>query len=164
MSHKRRGRGKKGWRRMATIFLITVVSFVVVSLLGLTACSFHAERMPANDAFKAGKVPAVALDGDYKGTFSRKVSWQGKEFEAANNSGINNFENDQRYPFKTYEANSLKGDQKVLKIDYSQPKNPLWLRGIVDELVQTGPDEYQGKVYAKLGPLSFTLTYFQLGK
>lgn len=164
MAHKRRGRGKKGWRRMATIILIALVSFIAIVLLGLTAYSFHAENMSANEAFKNGKVPATALDGDYKGTFSRKVSWQGKEFTASSNTGINNFENNQQYPFKTYEAKSLKGDQKVLKIDYNQPKNPLWLRGIVDELVETAPNEYQGKVYAKLGPLSFTLTYFQLSK
>lgn len=94
-----------------------------------------------------------------------QTTWQGKEFFATSNTGINNFSDGQRYKFKTYKAKSISSDKQVLKIDYDIPGNPFWIRRIVDELVEVEPGKYQGKVYLRYLPgLTFTLTYFTLEK
>lgn len=151
------------WQRILLIVVGILVGLFVLALLGLSIWSLRAEKSPTNQAFKNGTFPEPPLDGQYKGAFSREISWQGKKLDAQNATGINVFMgNKEQYAFKTYPAKSLKSGQKVLKIDYDIPKNPLWLHFIVDELVQVTPNKYQGKVFAKFGPLSFTLTYFEL--
>jgi len=152
----------EGGKKIMIIIALIIASIIVLLLITASIWSWRAESSQPNKVFNAGSVPKPDLNGPFQGIFSRKVSWQGKEFDAKNKAGINNFEDGQRYVFKTSEAKSLKSDTKVIKIDYDQPENPWWLKFVVDEVVQIKPDEYQGKVYLKIGPATFTAGYFQL--
>ncbi|TSC66197.1 MAG: hypothetical protein CEO21_242, partial [Microgenomates group bacterium Gr01-1014_80] len=81
--------------------------------------------------------------------------------------GINIFKdtdgNQERYPFKTYTGKGLQDNKEVLKIDYSANKDPWWLRFILDEIVETAPGKYLGKVHIQVLPgTGFSLGYFKL--
>ncbi len=120
--------------------------------------------------FLAATAPAPAPDGSYAGTVaSPHVSWLGKKFNAADSSGINVFDTSngtkvERYPFATSSGKGLTDrDLNVLKIDYNVSANPFWLRPILDEIVQIGPDHYLGKMQARVIPgYPFTLAFFEL--
>ena len=153
------------WLKIIGLIAIIVVVVFLVALLVLAVLSYRAERRADNTAFHNGKYPDAPLDGAYDGKFDGKTDWLGKKFDATNSKGINIFSGDkERFVFTTERAKTLKGDQEVLHINYNQPGNPFWLRFIVDELVQTDAGKYQGKVFIKIGPLDFTLTYFKLSE
>ena len=106
--------------------------------------------------------------GLYKGTAEElgEVSWKGKKF-LGEGKGINLFEYDgvvdEKFTFTIYEAKSLRGGHQVLRIDYNQPGNPLWLRFIADEIVSVGEDRFLGVVYITAVPgLPFRMGYFRL--
>ena len=69
-----------------------------------------------------------------------------------------------RYPFRTEVGPGLADPVQVMKIDYDIPENPLWLRSILDEIVQVGPNHYLGKVHLRFGPMHATVGYFELRK
>lgn len=147
---------------MTTLFLI-LIGLILVILLAAYGFSFRQERRSENRIFNAGTLPDhTALDGDYQGNKQAKSDWLGKRFDAETHSGINKFPNGERFPFHTSREKSLHGTPNVLRLNYNIDGNPLWLRAIVDEIVETEPGKYQGKVYIKIGPSVFTLTYFQL--
>lgn len=131
--------------------------------------TWKVQSSPLQKDFIKGSLP-FGLDGLYKGSVSGlKTTWQGKKFEASSSAGINLFKSDsgvtERYPFKTYSGKGLQDNIQVLKIDYNLKENPLWLRFIVDELVQTAPNKYLGKLQVKLLPkVSFSLGFFNLEK
>ncbi len=119
--------------------------------------------------FSSGKVPKELPNGFYKGHVERiKVSWQGKKFDAKSGTGVNIFKNGdqliEKYPFKIYKAEGLKDRMIVLRIDYNLPQNPFWVRLVVDEVVETSPDNFLGKINLKLTGFSLTLGYFTLKK
>jgi len=121
--------------------------------------------------FLAGVVPNPAPDGFFKGsTTEYKGSWQGKEFDATHSWGSNVFKENgelkKRFPFKTYVGKGLADrNLDVLKIDYNIRENPLWLRLILDEIVEVKPGKYLGKLHLRLFLfLPFSLGYFTLEK
>lgn len=150
-----------------TIFALLLINLGIILLLGVFR-TWKVQSNPLAQEFLKGKVP-TNLNGLYKGTVNIKTTWQGKKFTSSTKTGTNMFKNadgaHERYSFKTYAGKGLQDDILVLKIDYNLPENPLWLRFIVDELVQTAPRKYLGKLNVKLTPgLSFALGYFSLEK
>jgi hypothetical protein len=108
-------------------------------------------------------------DGLYAGTVpGPKISWLGKKFNASARTGINIFSSGvgktvEKYPFVLSAGHGVHDSIQVIKIDYNVAENPLWLRPILDEIVQTGPGEYLGKLQVRILPgYPFTLTYFRL--
>lgn len=112
-----------------------------------------------------------ALDGDYKGVaHGYSGTWQGKTIFQSKKSGINRFlygeKLEQKYPFALSFQKALRdADKDVIVLDYNQPGNPWWLKYIVDEMVEVGPQQYLGKVHVRItSGLVFTLGYFSLTK
>lgn len=149
---------------MLLVIVGIVLGVVIVIMIATFIWNWTVESQPANKAFLNGKQPSPALNGPYKGTWGNTTSWKGKEFDAAKNTGLNIIDGTKKYPFETSTAKSLHSDQQVLKLNYNVSGNPLWLRFIVDEVVQTAPGKYQGKVYFYIPMLALTVTYFQLEK
>ena len=145
---------------------VLLAALILTSLAAGMYQTRKMERDPRHAIFRSGKLPSPPPDGFYKGTefTGRGKSWQGKVFDRAASTGINQFTDGQRYRFKTYAAQGLRDkDKTVFRIDYNQPGNPWWLRFIVDEIVQIAPGQYQGKVHLQVIPgLPFTISYFEL--
>lgn len=147
---------------------ILLVAFGLTIILG-SYRTLQTRMSPNQKLFASGKVPGN-LNGFYKGKVSGyNINWQGKKFDATKSTGVNIFKDgdktNERYPFKTYSGKGVADNMEVLKIDYSENKSPWWLRFILDELVETKPGKYLGKVHitAILG-LPFTVGYFTLVK
>ncbi len=160
---------------LAHILKLGTLVLVIVLVLGLAGFvvwglvqTYKADHSPNQKLFLSGHVPNPLPEGFYKGNNFTGIGkdWQGKSFDRTRQTGINQFSDGQRYTFKTYEAHGLRDKQlNILKIDYNQPGNPWWLHFIVDEIVETSPGHYLGKVHLKVIPgLPFTLTYFELTK
>lgn len=153
-------------------WLKTLVTFLAGLLIIVLAAGYYQTwkvmTNPSQDVFIKGTLPNPAPNGPYKGVADGYLgSWKGKKFDAATATGINLFDNNgqtvEQYKFKTYTGKGLKDDKDVLKIDYNVPGNPFWLKFIVDEVVQTAPNTYLGKVHLQLLPgIVFTITYFHL--
>lgn len=150
-----------------------IILVIVLSLIGGIVLNARYDNRPEAAEFANGQFPAPALEGNYKGNQFTGLgkNWLGKNFNARENKGINNFSSEtagkteQRYPFATSKATGLRNtDLDVLQLDYNQPGNPFWLQFIKDELVQTAPGEYLGKIHVKVGPLVVMLGYFRLSQ
>ena len=165
--------------------LFSLIKLLIVLVLLVTLlCIFRTWQMEhsANqEAFLKGTVPNPAPDGLYHGSVGRNVSWLGKKFSAEGGSasggdafigtGINVFDDgdgvrSERYQFVTSIGKGVRDTEKdVLKIDYNITANPWWVRFIFDEIVQTAPNEYLGKLHARfISGYPFTLGYFTLKK
>jgi hypothetical protein len=122
--------------------------------------------------FLDGYIPNPLPEGPYQGTVQNyRGTWRGKSFDRATATGINVFvkstsetELIEQYPFKTYRGKGLQDTRlDVFKIDYNVPANPIWLRPIVDEIVETRPGHYLGKMLINIIPgYPFALTWFEL--
>lgn len=124
---------------------------------------------PRARIFARGRAPNPVPNGFYRGSAGYTGSWKGKTFNPAASRGINVFgangkDNSEQYPFKTYGGKGLQDSSlDVLKIDYDLPENPLWIRSILDEIVEVQPGEYLGKIHLRLVPgMPFTVGYFEL--
>ncbi len=153
---------------------------ILIKLLGLAILvtlligwwrTYVVAHSPNQAKFRQGKADPSTLDGDYIGTVpGHTFTWQGKTLNRTDSSGVNRFKENNtivsKYPFKTYVGKGLRDKQlDVIKLDYNQPGNPWWLKFIVDEIVQTAPDTYLGKVHIQLAPrLTFTVGFFTLEK
>lgn len=144
---------------------------LLVLLVGIGAGLYQTrkiERSSNQAKFRSGSVPKPLPEGFYQGNEFTGLgkNWQGKVFDRANNTGINRFADGQRFTFTTYPAAGLRDkDTQVLRIDYNQKGNPWWLHFVVDEIVQTQPGHYLGKIHIKAIPgLTFTLGYFELSQ
>jgi hypothetical protein len=130
--------------------------------------TYRVEHRPNQAVFAAGTIPANLPNGFYKGNHFGSIgrNWQGKVFDASQSAGLNQFTDGQRFKFKIYTATGLRDTSlSVLRIDYKQPGNPWWLRFITDEIVQTQPGHFVGKIQLRIVPgLTFTLSYFELTK
>ncbi|OGZ63813.1 MAG: hypothetical protein A3A98_00810 [Candidatus Staskawiczbacteria bacterium RIFCSPLOWO2_01_FULL_40_39] len=155
-----------------TIFFIKffLLVLLIVLLLGFLR-TWQMQQEPNNKAFLNGALPNPTPDGFYQGDVGFNTSWLGKKFDAENSTGINVFKNKrgvqiEKYPFKTYAGRGLADQQLfVLKIDYNVTGNPFWLRPVLDEIVQIAPNEYLGKMHARIIPdFPFSFLYFQLKK
>jgi hypothetical protein len=119
----------------------------------------------------------------------RPVPWLGKSFDASNEAGFNIFtpngarllkimtplyrlfrQNEDgstdAYYFKTSTGPALRDTGiDTFKLDYDSPDNPFLIRIILDEIVETAPQEYLGKVHMKVFPGYYaTIGYFGLRK
>jgi hypothetical protein len=69
------------------------------------------------------------------------------------------------YPFFAAGRGLFDDQMMVLKLDYNIKGNPFWLRCVLDEVVQIGPDHYLGKMHLKIIPgIPFSVLYFELKK
>lgn len=151
------------------IFLITLAVIPFGLLLYGLQLHFKTQHSAQQKHFLAGKVPLESLDGFYKGTVRDSASvWQGKKFQGASNTGINVFKEGKmivdRYPFATSSGKGLADKNlAVIKIDYNLPDNPLWLRFVLDEVVEVSPGHLLGKLHVRLLPgFSLALGFFEL--
>ncbi len=152
---------------MLNLFILCLFFILITGLLIFGALrTWGVQNSPNQKLFLGGRVPNPKPDGLYKGSVGFRTTWQGKKFDASSSTGLNLINNNEVYPFKTYVAKGLLDNkQDVFKIDYNISKNPLWLRFILDEIVETGPNQYLGKVHLKIIPgISFSLGYFKLEK
>ncbi len=146
-------------------FVLKTAFVLAVVFLGLAfARTWQVENSENQKIMERSSAPSKPLEGFYEGTVSLpvKVTWTGKKFSAANSNGINVFEDGvDRFPFKT--AVGTVGSSTVLNISYDLPENPFWIRIITDQLVETGPNRYLGKMTAHILPgFPFSLGFFRL--
>lgn len=150
------------------ILALILIALGIAILIGIWR-TWKIQTNPLQGQFLKGKVPQN-LSGFYKGAVAGlNTNWQGKKFDSRRSAGINIFKetegNRERFPFKTYSGKGLQDNMEVLKIDYSDNKDPWWLRFILDELVETSPGKYLGKVHIQILPgFGFTMGYFKLEK
>ena len=153
--------------------LLVIEIFATLLVLGILSGFLRTWQIQNDERekiFLAGTVPNPVLDGLYYGAVpGHTVSWLGKKFYAAREKGINVFSDGkggevEQYPFVTSVGKGLhEKNLDVLKIDYDIPGNPVWLRLVVDEVVQVAPGWYLGKLEARMIPgYPFALTYFEL--
>ncbi len=148
-----------------------LVIVIIVLVIGFWRTRYI-QNDPRRQIFLHGTLPNPLPDGFYNGTVSgAKHSWLGKKFSASNSNGVNVFDDgfnsrNERYPFTTFVGKGLQDkNTDVLKIDYSVKGNPLWVRWILDEIVQVAPNEYLGKMHIRLIPgFPFSVLYFELKK
>ncbi len=155
---------------MKLLIIVVLVLILVVAMSGLIVGlyrTYKTQHSANQQKFLNGAVPTKP-DGFYSGTITGLQSnWQGKEFTAAAQTGINRYNENgtelKRYPFKTSVTKGLRDKREVLRISYDLPDNPWWTRRVVDELVEVEPDHYLGKIHYQVWPgFSFALGYFQL--
>ena len=147
------------------LFFLVITIFILLLLAGLLR-TWKTQTSPNQKLFLNSHLPNPLPGGLYKGSVNFQTNWQGKKFDLANSSGINIINGKEAYPFKTYTGKGLADKNlEVLRIDYNLPSNPLWLRFILDEMVQTQPQKYLGKVHINFIPgIHFTLGFFKLEK
>ena len=152
------------------LLTIVIVLLALFSLVFSYGCfrTWKTTRMSEYKEFVLGTLPAAMPIGLYHGTAEElgEVSWKGKKF-LGEGKGINLFEHDggveEKFTFTIDRARSIRGEHDVLRIDYNQPANPLWLRFIVDEMVSAGDDKFLGAVYIIAVPgFPFRMGYFRL--
>ena len=172
---------------MSTFLKIIVAIIAVLIVLGVLRTR-QLERSANQKVFAGGTVPNPLPNGLYNGTVpGHTVSWLGKKFfatgesasggDAPEGTGINVFApldiklsngvtTSEKYPFKTSVGKGAHdGTLDVIKIDYNIPGNPLWLKPILDEVVEVSPNKFLGKLQLRIIPgYPFTLTYFELAK
>ena len=145
---------------------LVIIIIILPILLGLIR-TWQTQNSSNQKLFLSGHVPNPLPNGSYKGSVGNiKTGWQGKKFDASASAGINLISGKEVYPFKTYAGKGIQDKNLgVYKIDYNIPTNPLWLKFILDEIVEVSPNHFLGKVHLKIIPgLPFTLGYFRLEK
>ena len=158
--------------RLPEPFKILGLVIVIVLVAGCVVLIWRdvgSRRGPNQARFNQGTLPEPMPDGAYKGSVNGySGGWIGKVFDSARGTGRNQFKEPEGiqllYPFKTWVGRGVADPIQVVRIDYDIPENPIWLRGILDEIVQVGPDHYLGKVHLKWGPVHATVGYFELKK
>ena len=156
-----------GW-----MFIKSILVIILLVLLGGFVRTAELGFFPEQSLFWSGRVPETLPEGVYKGTVrAYAFSWQGKKFAQPSNSGINLFKGSngvvgEQYPFATSVGLGVHDyETKVIRIDYNLSTNPLWLRPVLDEIVEISPGHYLGKLELRIVPyFPFTLTYFELQK
>lgn len=158
------------------ILLSCLIELIIILFCAAFVRSWYIQDVDDKQkTFLAGQVPNPLPDGSYHGTVpGYTVPWLGKKFNAADHSGINLFKNGggdisaapaEKYRFRTSMGPGLKdANVTVIKIDYDIPENPFWLRWILDEIVETAPGVYLGKMIVRFFGTSFALIYFTLEK
>ncbi len=156
---------------MPILIAITILSVIISTILTFgTMRTYKIQTASEQQDFLQGNIPKKEPNGIFKGSVNLKTAWIGKEFQGKDERGINNFKEEEKivkkYPFKTYVGQGIQDkNKKVFKIDYNIDGNPLWLRFILDEIVETGPNKFLGKVHIRFLPgVAFSLGYFRLEK
>ncbi|HMV48722.1 MAG TPA: hypothetical protein PLD20_07615 [Blastocatellia bacterium] len=173
------------------ILFYVVLAVAAIFILG-SLTTFLVERSPYHKQFIAGRAPAPLPDGFHPGAahvlFDKQTPWLGKQFNRTQELGFNVFTplgakilkfaspfypkfslnedgNTHAYYFKTRVGKGKKDTSlDVLKLDYAAMReNPLFIRIILDEVVEIAPQQYLGKIHVKLLPGFFvTIGYFGL--
>jgi len=179
---------------MVVVWIIAGVVISVAAWLGFwMLVTFLVGKSERQRQFLAGTVPIDPPDGFYNGSAyllgNRPVPWLGKSFEKENRKGFNIFTppgasllkvltpfykrfsvnrdgTSNAYYFDTRVGPGYRDkDIDVFKLDYDSPENPFLIRIILDEVVETAPDEFLGKVHLKVFPGYYaTIGYFGLRK
>lgn len=146
------------------LWIVLIITGIILTLFIIGFIwNLMVESRAENKMFIAGTLPTPTLNGIYKGSYGG-TNWKGKEFDANNHTGINIVGDTKQFSFETSDSKSLHNNQQVLKLNYNIAPNPWWLRFVVDEITQTSPGKYQGKVYIQFVPgLAMAITYFNLG-
>jgi hypothetical protein len=177
---------------MILLWLFFGLGLVVLVWLGFwMAVTKLVEQSSRQTEFAKGTLPFEPPNGFYRGSAlllgDRQTPWLGKSFDPANRTGINIFTpkgasllktltpsyklfqkntdgNTEAYFFKTSIEPGIKDPgQQVFKLDYDSPENPLIIRIILDEMIETAPDQFLGKVHVKVFPGFFaTVGFFGL--
>ncbi len=144
------------------MFLLIILIPIAFGLLK----TMQIQNDPRQKEFLGGTVPGNLPNGPYTGTDLQGAAWLGKRFSAKTATGINVFTTSEKYPFKMSTGFGITDKNlKVIKIDYSQNKNPWWLKFLQDEIVETSPGKFLGKIQVNVIPgLPFSLGYFELKK
>ncbi|MDD5068579.1 MAG: hypothetical protein PHS53_04540 [Candidatus Pacebacteria bacterium] len=153
-------------------FILILFLLVLIAITILFCMTYWTNEWSANQKiFVSGKAPNPSPDGFYSGSAYLTGSWLGKKFDARYEEGINVFKDlgnaeVEKYPFKTFFGPGIRDTHlQVMKIDYDIPENPFWIRPILDEIVETAPGEYMGKLHLRIIPgFSFSPLYFFLEK
>ena len=143
----------------------TIVGIAVLLIIVGFIQTYRVQHSKYQAQFLAGHVPSPFPDGFQKGSADFYTSnWQGKTFEANSGTGINNFGDQLKYPFKTYvEKGAQDPSIETFKIDYQNGKNSFFVSPILDEIVEVAPGQYLGKINYRLIPGSpFAIGYFKL--
>lgn len=155
--------------KLFLLFLLTLLSLTMsLSLILAILRTWKTQTSPNQKIFISGKAPMEFPDGFYWGKVTGlKTDWQGKKFNSKSKTGINIFKKGGKltelYPFKIYSAKGLQDNIEVLRIDYNLPENPLWIRFVKDEIVETGEDKFLGKIHLTVIPgLPISVGYFKL--
>jgi len=179
---------------MIVLWLLISVLIAVAAWLGFwSLMTFVSGKSKWQEKFVAGSLPDPPPDGFYHGAAyllgGRPVPWLGKSFEISNNKGFNIFTptgasllkiltplyklfrlnsdgNTDAYYFKTSTSEGFRDKQiDTFKLDYDSAENPFLIRIILDEIVETAPQEYLGKVHMKVFPGYYaTIGFFGLRK
>lgn len=157
------------------IGIVIVALFCVLLVVALLAIGYgffrtwKTGRSDKYEKFVQGTLPAQMPEGPWTGYVDELtgVSWKGKKF-LGDGKGINVFENNgvksEAYQFAFFQTEGV-DVPKVVRLDYGQKGNPLWLRFIVDEMVSVGDNRFLGIVYIDLIPgIPFRMGYFRLEK
>lgn len=171
--------------------VVSVVAAAVLWLVFWSLISYLSSKSHWQTKFMNGRLPEPSPDGFYRGSAyllgGRPVPWLGKSFEPGNSRGFNIFTprgasllrvmtpfyklfrlnddgNTDAYYFATSTGSGFKDPTiETFKLDYDSSENPFLIRIILDEIVQTAPDEYLGKVHMKVFPGFYsTIGYFGL--
>ena len=179
---------------MLLLWIIIWLAVAVVLWIALwSLVSFLVSKTNRQGKFLQGSLPSEAPDGFYPGAAyllgSSPVPWLGKSFEPENDLGFNIFTpkgaallkmmtpfynkfrvnadgNTDAYYFKTSTGPGFR-DKSIdtFKLDYDSPENPFLIRIILDEIVETAPQEFLGKVHLKVFPGFYaTIGFFGLRK
>lgn len=172
-----------------TILYVFAGIIAAILILG-SLVTWFVEQSPYHEMFGQGRVPD-APDGFHPGMahvlFDKQTPWLGKHFDRQRQVGYNVFTplgakilkfaspfyrkfnvneegNTRAYYFKTWIGKGKKDRQlDVFKLDYDSPENPLFIRIILDEVVEIAPQQYLGKIHVKFLPGFFvTIGYFGL--
>jgi hypothetical protein len=153
---------------MLTTLLAILAAIALAFVVTLYVKHWQTQHSAQAAIFRKGKVRSQLPDGLFSGTVAgQQIVWQGKKFDAKNKTGINVFDKlgktVERYPFLLSTGTGLADPIDVIRIDYNIPENPIWLRMVLDEIVEVEPGHYLGKLHFKVLPgLSFALGYFEL--
>ena len=179
---------------MAILWILISFLVAVAAWLGFwMLITWLVDKSERQKRFIAATAPTSPPDGFYTGSAyllgNRPVPWLGKSFESENQKGFNIFTskgaallkvmtplykgfrlnadgNTDAYYFKNSVSRGFR-DKGIdtFKLDYDLPENPFLIRIILDEIVETGPQEFFGKVHMKIFPGYYaTIGFFGLRK
>lgn len=147
-----------------------VIGIILLALLVGWYRTYRTQHSANQKLFLTGTLPSPSPDGFYNGTVAGyDGSWRGKTFDASAGTGKNIFDDNgsiAKYPFTFYAAKGLRDKTtEVIRIDYSNKTNPMHVRWVTDEIVQTAPDKFLGKIHFRpFGLVNVTVGWFTLEK
>lgn len=155
---------------MKTLLIALCIVFFPIAVL-VVGRHVMLQNSDQQQLFLTGTVPSVLPEGEYHGELPIQAQWQGQRFDSRTGTGINLFRDGinpirESYPFvMDVGPSAVDSDFQVIKIDYDVPENPWWMRLLIDEMVETQPEVYLGKVYVQLIPgVPLLVGFFELEK